>query len=331
MKVGIFSTVRGGSQRFKNSCEQFNGEVELVDLGFPATDENASQVVGVEAIIYTPWKPVTENFYKTLAENGVKYVLTCTAGFDHFDLDLIKKHGMLAANVPVYSPNAISEHAVMMVLGILRSFREQVYKIDGLDYKIPSVLGKEIRKLKVGIIGAGRIGYTTMKCLSGFGPVEMLAYDLYENDQVRAMARYVSLDEMYAEADVIIFHCNLTEENHHMINAESLAKCKDGVYLVNVARGGLFNTRDVLDAVKSGKIGGLAIDVIEEELALKGNKVFEENPIPELAEMLKFDNVIFTSHTAFYTETAFEDMSDVTMANAHEYATTGKCKFELVK
>ena len=331
MKIGIFNTVRGGSQRFESACTTYKNELELMDFGFPATDENAGLVKGCEAIIYTPWKPVSEKFWKTLSENGVQYVLTCTTGYDHFNLPLIKKYGMKAAYVPTYSPNAISEHTVMVILGILRNFKEQIHKVDGNDFRIPSKLGKEIRKQKIGIVGAGRIGLTTMKCLSGFGPLEILAYDLYEKEEVKQYARYVTLEELYKACDVIVFHCNLTEENYHLINDETIAKLKDGVCLVNVARGALFDTKAILRGVQSGKIGGLALDVIEEEMMLKGNQVFPQNPVDDLKALMEYENVIFTSHTAFYTETAYEDMSRTTIENAYEYKTTGNCKYELVK
>ena len=331
MKIGIFSTVRGGIQRFQSACDRYNNEIELIELGFAPTDEDAERISDCEAIIYTPWKSVSEKFWKTLAQKGVKYILTCTTGYDHFNLEMIKKYNMKATYVPTYSPNAISEHTVMLVLGLLRSFREQIHSIDNNNFKIPSKLGKEIRKQKIGIVGAGRIGLTTIKCLSGFKPIEILAYDIYKNQEVEEYARYVELDEIFSQSDVIIFHCNLTGDNYHIINEESINTLKDGVCLVNVARGALFDTKAVLEAVKLGKIGGLALDVIEEELLLKGNSIFEKNPVEELKELLNYENVIFTSHTAFYTETAYEDMSKMTIENAYEYKMTNMCKYELVK
>ena len=191
-------------------------------------------------------------------------------------------------------------------------------------------MGKEIRNQTIGIVGAGRIGYTTMKCLSGFGPT-ILAHDPFENDKVREYAEYVSLEELYQKSDVIIYHCIYNEENHHMVNRNTIATMKDGVILINVARGGLFDMEAVLEAVKSGKVGALGIDVIEDEMELRKTPAGAECPIPVLKELLTHDNVIFTNHTAFYTDEAERNMIDTCMENLYSYMTTGECRYELVK
>lgn len=330
MKIGIFNTVRGGSQRFREACKRYQGELELVDFDFSASDENALKVGGCEAIIYTPWKMVTELFYKNLSKVGVKYILTCTAGYDHLDLRLIDKYDMRAANAAHYSPNAVAEHTVLSILALLRNYKAQIHRVEKNNYQIMGLMGKEIRSQTIGIIGAGRIGLTTMKCLSGFNPLKIYAYDLYQNDEVKQYAQYVSLEELYTKSDIIVFHCNLNKDNYRMVNSKSIEQMKDGVYLINVARGGLFDTKAVLQAVQAGKIGGLALDVLDEEQLLKGNTVFKECPVAELKELMSYENVIFTPHTAFFTKTAYEDMSRITIKNAYEYMCSGRCQYELI-
>lgn len=330
-KIGVFSNVRGGIARFSNSCKKYNEEIEMVEIPVPALNESASKVTGCDAVIYTPYKEVTKNFYETLKANGVNYILTCTAGYDHLDLKTIKEVGLKSANAPVYSPNAIAEHAVMSVLTLLRNYREQLQRIDVSNYNIDGMAGKEIRNQVVGIVGAGRIGYTTMKCLSGFQPKKIYANDLYQNDEVKKLAEYVSIDEMYEKCDVLIYHCNYTEENHHMVNEETIKKMKDGVILVNVARGGFFNTNDILKGIESGKLGGIAIDVIDEENLIKDAGDVGKCPVPALEKLLEYSNVIYTNHTAFFTDQALKDMSDITIENAYEYKTKGECTFELIK
>lgn len=330
MKVGVFNTVRGGVTRFAPSAERYHGEIELVGFDCPPSPENLHLVQGCEAILYTPVSMSPEAFWRGLAEYGVKYVVTCSAGYDHFNLELMKKYGMKGANVPFYSPNAISEHAVLTTLALLRNYREQILRIQNRNYVIAGVRGSELRNQVVGIVGAGRIGYTTMKCLSGFG-AKLLAYDPYENEAVKKYAEYVPLPKLYHRADVIIYHCIYNKENHHMVNKETLAQMKDGVILVNVARGGLFDMEAVCEAVESGKIGALGIDVIEQEELLRKTNPGDPCPLPVLERLLAHSNVIFTNHTAFYTDEAEKNMADTAIDNLYSYMKTGACQFELVK
>ncbi len=329
LKVGMFNNVRGGYGRFDHSLSRYDGKIELEVFDCPAVTENLDRLKGCEALILTANGETDELFWKTLAETGVKYVATCSAGYDHFNLDAMKKYGLKGANVPFYSPNAISEHAVLLMLSVLRNFREQIINIEKSRYSIEGLIGKEVRNQTIGIVGAGRIGYTTMKCLSGFGPEKIYAYDPYQNDKVKEYAEYVSLDELYEKCDVIIYHCIYNKENHHMVNADTISKMKDGVYLINVARGGLFDNKAVYEAVCSGKIAGLGLDVIEGEENIENKSGTGELEI--LTTLLKHPNVIFTPHSAFYTDEADRNLSDITIDNIYEYMTTGTCKNELVK
>lgn len=183
----------------------------------------------------------------------------------------------------------------------------------------------------VGIVGAGRIGYTTIQCLSGFHPKAILAYDIYENNDVRQYASYVTLDELYAKADVIIFHCAYTKENYHMVNDEAIQAMKDGVVLVNSARGPLFDTQSVLRGLHSGKIGALGIDVIEGEGALRKSSGSQKDVASDIRKLLSYENVIFTAHTAFYTDQADYNLCETTIQNLRQYAQTGSCDNELIR
>lgn len=330
MKIGIFNTVRDGNTRFNESVKKYDGKLELCYFDAVPTIENHKLLKGCEAIIYTPAGKTTDEFWKSLADTGIKYVLTPTAGYDHFDLAAMKKYGLKGANVPRYSPNAISETAVGFIFALLRKFREQIHRIDKGNFTLHGLMGKEIRNQTIGIVGAGRIGLTTMKCLSGFNPQKILAYDPFQNEEVKKFASYVTLNELYAQSDIIVFHCNATKETYHMINDDSIKTMKDGVFLINVARGQLFDNDCILSGIKSGKLGGVAMDVIEGEAALK-NISQGVCPIPILKELLTYENFIYTSHSAFYTDEADRNMSDITMENAYSYMTTGACSNELVK
>ncbi len=333
MKVGLYGTTTDGAKRFLPYKEKYDKHLELIEFNCPPTYENLDRIkdYGCEAIIY--FNPRHENaaYFEKMADMGVRYLCTSSAGYDHFDLAAMKASGMKGANVPQYSPNAISEHTVLLTLSVLRNYREQIKRIEKAEYSFDGLMGKEIRNQVIGIVGTGRIGSTTVECLTGFKPKKILAYSLHENPKIKDLVTYTDIDTLYESCDVIIFHCAATADNFHMVNDESISKMKDGVILINTARGSLFDTKAILNAVKSGKIGALGIDVIEGEEMLKGTQTGMQCPVPELAELLTYPNVTFTRHTAFYTDEAFKNMAKTTIDNLLEYESTGSCENELVK
>lgn len=333
MRVGIFSNVRGGVTRFAPYLHLEHDDIELIGLPCEAALDTVETVkkAKCEGVIYYSDHKEGEAFYKALAESGVKYIVTCSAGYDQLNLEAMKKYGIKGANVPKYSPNAISEHTVMIVLALLRKLRTQILRVEHGNFNTTGVQGRELRNMVVGIVGAGRIGYTTIQCLSGFHPKAILAYDLYENDAVRQYASYTTLNELYRKADVIIFHCAYTKENYHMVNDEAIQAMKDGVVLVNSARGPLFDTQAVLRGLDSGKIGALGIDVIEGEGALRKSSEARKGVASDIRKLLSHENVIFTAHTAFYTNQADHNLCETTIQNLRQYAQTGACDNELIR
>ena len=329
MKVGVFNSVRGGAGRFAEGVKKYGGEIELVDLDCPPTLENTEKLRGCEGLLFSPFKNDGDIFWKKVSEAGVRYVVTCSAGYDHFDLDAMKKYGLKAANVPFYSPNAVAEHAVMLMLASLRKLRTQFENIVHYNMSLDGLMGREVRNQTIGVVGAGRIGTTTIRILTGFGPKKIYAYSPTERAEVKEMAEYLPLDELYARCDVIFFHCACNREDYHMVDVRAIEKMKPGVLLINAARGGLFDTQAVLDGLNSGKLGGVALDVIEGEETLR--KAQGQNDLPILDELLKHENFIFTMHTAFYTDEADRNQTETTIANFNEYRTTGQCKYELVR
>ncbi len=292
------------------------------------TEENCQMVEGYEALAINAGCIIDEKMAEYLAGKGVKYILTRTAGFDHMDMKALKRVGIRCANVPAYSPNAISEHTVLLVLSALRKLKEQLRLIEEKYFFITGLRGRELRSMTVGVIGAGRIGATTIKNLSGFG-CKILACDAFEKDSVKEYADYVSMEEILEKSDILVLHCPMTAENQHLISAEKISKMKDGVILVNTARGGLVDTEAVLQALKSGKIAFFAMDVYEHE-EMTQRKDFRGKELPDklLEELLSMDNCIFTSHTAFYTDEAIENIADITLTNLYEMS-SGQCGNEL--
>lgn len=332
MKVGIYNTVRGGSARFAPFVKE-GDPIELVEFDVPPTLENLDLLkeTGCEAMIYTAGHREKEAFFHKIADCGVKYICCCCAGFDHLDLAAMKRYGLKGANVPYYSPNAISEHTVLLVLAALRNFRTQIMHVEECNYQYAGLRGREIRNMTIGIVGAGRIGAVTIQCLGGFGPRQIYAYDPYPNANLQDKVVFTSLEELYARCDVVIYHAIYNEANHHMVNKETIKMMKDGVILVNASRGGLFDAEAVLEGIESGKIGGACLDVIEGEDALKNQAAFDKCPIQILDKLLRHPNVIYTPHTAFYTDEADRNLAEGTIENLLSYEATGACALELVR
>ena len=201
-----------------------------------------------------------------------------------------------------YPPAGVADYAIMLMLMCNRKVGQILRRADAQDYSLSGKMGRDISGCTVGVIGTGKIGQTVIRHLSGFG-CKILAYDLYPNDAVRQYADYVTLDELYAQSDIITLHTNATAENHHLINAGALAKMKDGVLLVNTARGTLIDPDALIAGLESGKIGGAGLDVIEDETGIYYyNRMGQAIQNRELNLLRSYPNVIVSPHTAFYTD-----------------------------
>lgn len=291
--------------------------------------ETVSRTKGFEAVWILTVCKITEEVARALKENGVKYVVTRSAGYDHMDLNAMRVQGLKGANVPYYSPKAISEHAILTALSILRYAKKQQRMVAGGNFTLEGIQGRELNSMTAGVIGTGRIGCETISFLKGFG-CRVLAYDVFENERARSMAQYVPLEELFSSSDIVFLHCPLTEENYHLLDEAALEQMKDGVYIVNNARGGLVDHRAVLKGLKSKKVAGFGFDVYEEEAAfLRKKDVKAEQYDPVFRELLEQENAVYTAHTGFYTDKAIESMILVTLENLKEYAMTGSCRNEL--
>lgn len=291
----------------KELFERFGRElnIELVLCPDAPDQENAALAKGSECIDIITSK-MTEDLLKVFADYGVKYVTTRTIGYDHVDVKAAKAMGMTVANAP-YGPCGVADYAVMLILMTIRKMKRILERTNIQDYTLKGIQGRELKDLTVGVIGTGRIGRTVLKDLSGFG-CRLIAYDLYENEDVKAQGvPYVTLEEMWQQADVITLHAPLTDENHHMINKETISKMKDGVMIVNTARGGLIDSEALISGIESGKIGGAGLDVVENEFGLyyydRKSDILNNR---ELAILRGFPNVTVSHHMAFYTDECVE-------------------------
>lgn len=280
-------------------------DIELVLCPDAPDKDNASLAEGSECIdIITSRMP--KELLAVFAAYGVKYVTTRTIGYDHIDVAAAKELNMTVANAP-YGPCGVADYTVMMILMTIRKMKRIMERTNIQDYTLAGIQGRELKDLTVGIIGTGRIGRTVLKDLSGFG-CKMLAYDLYESEEVKERGiPYVSLEEMWKKADVISLHAPLTDENFHMIDEKAIKQMKDGVMIINTARGGLIDTKALISGIESGKIGGAGLDVVENEFGLyyydHKSDILSNR---ELSVLRGFPNVTVSHHMAFYTDDCVE-------------------------
>ena len=265
---------------------------------------------------------------KAFHEQGVEYITTRTIGYDHIDLEAAGEYGIKVGNAP-YGPNGVADYTVMLILMSIRKMGAILGRTNLQDYTLQGLNGRELRDLTVGVIGTGRIGSTVIRNLSGFG-CRILAYDLYEKDEVKQLATYVPLEEIWKESDVITLHTPLTEDNHHLINADTIAQMKDGVVIVNTARGALIDSDAFIDAIENGKIGAAGLDVVENEFGLyyydhKADILKNR----ELAMLRSFPNVTVSHHMAFYTKNYVETVVKDSLMSCKLYMEGAKNPWEV--
>ena len=261
--------------------------------------------------------PVLEH----LAAGGTRLIALRSAGYNHVDLAAAKRLGLSVVRVPAYSPHAVAEHAVALILALNRRLHRAYNRTREGDFTLHGLTGFDLYGKTVGVVGTGQIGATFAKIMAGFG-CQLLAYDPYPNPEVQALgARYLPLAELLAEAQIISLHCPLSADSKHLINSQSLAHLQPGAMLINTGRGALVDTPALIEALKSGQLGYLGLDVYEEEAQL----FFEDRsdlPLQDdvLARLLTFPNVIVTAHQAFLTREALAAIAATTLQNIAEWA-----------
>jgi lactate dehydrogenase-like 2-hydroxyacid dehydrogenase len=280
--------------------------IELVICNDTPSPSNIHLADGCDCIsIITT--PIDKVLMQKLQVMKVKMISTRTIGYDHIDMHAAKEFGIHVSNA-TYAPSGVADYAIMMMLMACRNMKRIMERANIQDFSLKGIQGKDFSNMTIGIIGTGRIGQTVIQHLSGFGN-EILAYSLHESDEVKKIAKYVSFEELMRQSDIISLHAPVDDSNYHMINAASIEKMKDGVIIVNTARGSLIETKALLDGIESGKIGAAALDVIENEFGLYysdlKSKVIHNR---DLAILKSYPNVIVTPHMAFYTEQDVKDM-----------------------
>lgn len=255
-----------------------------------------------------------------LFAGGVRLIALRCAGYNNVDLAAAARLGIRVIRVPAYSPYAVAEHTVGLMLALNRKLHKAYNRVREGNFSLEGLLGFDFHGRTFGVVGTGQIGLSTARILSGFG-VNLIGYDVRENPEFKTLGgRYVPLDDLLAASDVVTLHCPLTPETYHLINAERLAIMKPGVMLINTGRGALVDTPAAIEALKRGKLGSLGIDVYEEE----GKLFFRDlssRPILDdvFMRLLTFPNVLVTGHQAFFTREALRSIAEQTIAGLDEF------------
>lgn len=304
MKI-VFFNVR------EDECELINKfskkyKIEAIICKESLTIDNVHCCAHAYAIS-TMTTPVNKELVKKLSEMNIKYLSTRTIGFDHIDLEACKEYDLHVGNVS-YSLNSVAEYTVMLILMSLRQSKLILERFNSQDYSLKNIRGRELNQLTVGIIGTGKIGQTVIEKLSSFSTT-ILAYDVYENEDLKEKVTYVDLKTLYKESDIISLHAPNTMKTFHMINEKTISLMKDDVVLINTARGSLIDTDDLIDALINHQVGYAALDVVENETHLyykdlKGDIINHK----QLALLQFLPNVLLTPHTAFFTNEAVSNM-----------------------
>ena len=320
MKIAFFSTKSYDQTYF----DQHNPGDEIAITYFDASlnEQTVNLCQGFDAVCAFVNDNLNAAVLQQLADFHIKLVALRCAGFNHVDLDTAKSLGIHIVRVPSYSPEAVAEHAVALILTLNRKTNKAYNRVREGNFSLQGLVGFDLYGKTVGVMGTGKIGMAFCRIMLGFG-CQVLAYDLYPSEAVRELGvAYVSRDELFRNSDIISLHCPLTPESKYMIDADMISLMKDGVMIINTSRGGLIHTRDVIDGLKKRKIGYLGIDVYEQEEHLffqdLSEHIIEDDMIMRL---ISFPNVLITAHQAFLTREALAEIAKTTLGNVRSLGT----------
>ncbi|QDU77692.1 D-lactate dehydrogenase [Bremerella volcania] len=285
------------------------------------TETTAPLASPFEAICCFVNDEISSGVLQKLAEGKTKLIAMRCAGYNNIDLPIAQELGIQVARVPAYSPYAVAEHAVGLILTLNRKYHKAYNRVREGDFSLGGLLGFDLHDKTVGVIGTGKIGQIFARIMHGFG-CQLLAYDVHQAEDCQKIGvKYAALEAVLAQSDIISLHCPLLPATKHLINDEAIAKLKPGVMIINTSRGGLIDTKAAIGGLKTGQIGSLGIDVYEEEAELffedKSESVIQDDVF---ARLVTFPNVLVTGHQGFFTQNALAAIAKVTVQNLNEFA-----------
>ncbi len=318
MKVAVFSAHTferpflakangGGRHELNFFAAHLRPETAKLAEGFPCVSAFVSDELGADVL-------------RTLARGGTRFLALRSAGYNHVDLAVARELGLRVARVPAYSPHAVAEHAIALILGLNRKTHRAYNRVREGNFSLEGLMGFDLKGRTAGVVGTGKIGAIVARILVAFG-CRVLAYDPNVDAGLASLGvRYVGLDEIGRESDILTLHCPLTPATKHLLSAERIARLKPGVMIVNTSRGGLIDTKALIEGLKSGTIGSVGLDVYEEEEGLffedLSNEIIRDDVFSRL---LTFPNVLITGHQGFFTSDALTNIADTTIANLSDF------------
>ncbi len=323
MKVAVFSTKKWVKESFS---DQIPPGLDVSFFESTLNEKTAKLADGFDAVCVFVNDTVNSEVIDKLSDLGIKTIALRCAGYNNVDLHRASEKGMQVCRVPAYSPYAVAEHALGLILSLNRKYHRAHSRVREGNFALDGLMGFDMRGKTIGVIGTGKIGQIFIETISGFG-MKVLAYDKYPSEALKEKGvEYVELEQLYRQSDIISLHCPLTQETYHLINSYALKSMKDGVMIINTSRGPLIETAAIINGLKTGKIGYVGLDVYEEEEELffedHSDNVIHDDTFVRLQT---FPNVLITAHQAFFTKEALANIRSTTYSNLKEIAETGTC------
>ena len=330
MRTVLFSTRRYEKPFFESANTKHGHEIQFLETRL--SPESAALGASFETVCPFVNDDVSRPVIKTFAEGGVKLLALRSAGYNHVDLEAAAEFNIPVVRVPAYSPFAVAEHTMALILTLNRKTHKAYNRVREGNFALDGLLGVDLHGRTAGLIGLGKIGCIAARILLGFG-CKVVAYDPRPSEEAQALGvALVELRVLFERSDIVSLHCPLMPSTRHIIDDNAVSLMKPGVMLINTSRGGLINTRAVIYGLKSGKIGALGLDVYEEEADLffedLSAKVIQDDVFMRL---LTFPNVLVTGHQGFFTAEALKGIAETTMENITEIERTGSCKNSVTK
>lgn len=328
IKIAFFDTKEYDKKLFEEYNNSYGYEINFLESKLNA--ETAPLAKGYDVVCIFVNDVVDEKTIQILNEDGVKLIALRCAGFNNVDIKKMVPN-IKVVRVPEYSPYAVAEHATALLLDLNRKIYKAYQRTKKYNFSLNGLLGFDINGKTVGVIGTGKIGKVFIKIMKGFG-ANVVAFDVYKDEKAAQELgfRYVELDELYSTSDIISLHCPLTDSNFKMINMDSMSKMKKGVIIINTSRGKLIDTESLIQKLSEGHIGGVGLDVYEDEeeffLNDMSNSYIRDK---DLSILLSMPNIVITSHQAFFTKEALNKIANDTFENIKEIFEKGTCKNEV--
>ncbi|OQA98840.1 MAG: D-lactate dehydrogenase [Bacteroidetes bacterium ADurb.Bin217] len=329
MKIALFNTKMYDKQFFDIAIANTDHTIEYFEVSLNSA--TAKLTPGYDAVCVFVNDYLQADTLEQLAKHGIRLILLRCAGFNNVDIEKAHTLGIRIYRVPAYSPQAVAEHAVALLLTLNRKTHKAFNRVREHNFSLERLTGFDVYKKTIGIVGTGQIGIAFSKIMKGFG-CNVLAYDIVQSQEALSQGvQYVDFDTLLAQSDIISLHCPLNHATKHMLNMTQFEKMKQGVMIINTSRGGLIHTIDAIQALKTGKIGYLGIDVYEQEEHLFFKDLSESIVADDvIARLMTFPNVLITAHQGFFTNEALEQIAQTTIQNIDLYISNTHTENEVI-